>query len=308
MEILGEAKSQLPPHVQCCLLGIDIDSSLIDLAKEKFRDDPVQFQHLDFMDVSATKEFMQNYYSTLSTRYAGQFAGFNVVCLFSVTMWIHLNHGDDGLLSFLERSAELLRPEGSLVVEPQPWKCYKSADKRCRKLGITRPLHFSQLAVRDIEKDMVDVVMGTRTNATTEINASEITATTDPVAPTEAPEDPGAELQAKKTNKAGKKRRGGAQNPTTTTAPLRDISHSMNMHSYWDLGKEGWGRSIFIFHRSKQLQTRMAPAIEVAAGAGAGAGAVEGVGDVDEDEQEGKPVEGAVDGDDGAAECKKARM
>jgi hypothetical protein len=42
----------------------------------------------------------------------------------SVTMWIHLNHGDDGLSRFLEVVASYTH---YLLLEPQPWKCYQTA-------------------------------------------------------------------------------------------------------------------------------------------------------------------------------------
>jgi hypothetical protein len=37
-------------------------------------------------------------------------------------MWIHLNHGDDGLWAFLEQVSSMT---DHLIVEPQPWKCYR---------------------------------------------------------------------------------------------------------------------------------------------------------------------------------------
>ncbi|KAL8128514.1 LOW QUALITY PROTEIN: hypothetical protein V2J09_017669 [Rumex salicifolius] len=44
----------------------------------------------------------------------------------SVTKWVHLNWGDDGLLTFFAKIWRLLRPGGTFVVEPQPWKSYSS--------------------------------------------------------------------------------------------------------------------------------------------------------------------------------------
>ena len=49
---------------------------------------------------------------------------FDLVSAFSVTKWIHLNHGDAGLVRFFERVFESLKPGGRFVYEPQPWKSY----------------------------------------------------------------------------------------------------------------------------------------------------------------------------------------
>ena len=53
----------------------------------------------------------------------------------SVTMWVHLNHGEAGLRSLLRWAASLGK---ALLVEPQPWRCYKAARKRLGKRGAGR--------------------------------------------------------------------------------------------------------------------------------------------------------------------------
>ncbi|KAI5383034.1 hypothetical protein KIW84_070438, partial [Lathyrus oleraceus] len=40
--------------------------------------------------------------------------------------WIHLNWGDDGLITLFAETWKLLRPGGIFVLEPQPWKSYES--------------------------------------------------------------------------------------------------------------------------------------------------------------------------------------
>ena len=42
-----------------------------------------------------------------------------------MTKWIHLNHGDAGLLSFFRKVLASLEPGGLFVLEPQPWESYK---------------------------------------------------------------------------------------------------------------------------------------------------------------------------------------
>ena len=50
----------------------------------------------------------------------------------SITKWIHLHGGDDGLLEFFRRVYRLLRPGGVFVLEPQEWEGYKNAKRMDR--------------------------------------------------------------------------------------------------------------------------------------------------------------------------------
>ena len=248
MDVLEQARWELPSSVVCTVLGIDIDSSLIALANEKYCAPKeggvvpphIAFDAINFMDADATGEFMTGYFDELNkaTQSASadcnSFRGFNVVCLFSITMWIHLNHDDTGLVDCLQRSAGLLTPTGSLVIEPQPWKCYKAADKRCRKLGITRPLHYSALAIRNIEVDLVNIMMQDASKLSLSLQSD--------VEPVPETERAAAAAAAKKHELAA-----------TADVMMKMVSTNMHMQSYWDLGKEGWGRSILIFHRSSEL-------------------------------------------------------
>ncbi|KAG6428660.1 hypothetical protein SASPL_112913 [Salvia splendens] len=46
-----------------------------------------------------------------------------ILCL-SVTKWIHLNWGDDGIIKLFAKVWTLLQPGGVFIVEPQPWTSY----------------------------------------------------------------------------------------------------------------------------------------------------------------------------------------
>ncbi|EJT97903.1 Bin3-domain-containing protein [Dacryopinax primogenitus] len=53
--------------------------------------------------------------------------GWDVILLLSVAKWLHLNGGDQGLLSCFKRIHDSLRPHGALVLELQDWEGYRRA-------------------------------------------------------------------------------------------------------------------------------------------------------------------------------------
>ncbi len=52
-------------------------------------------------------------------------AEYDTIIAFSITKWIHLNFGDQGLKRFFQRIYRTLFPGGRLLLEPQPWSSYR---------------------------------------------------------------------------------------------------------------------------------------------------------------------------------------
>jgi len=119
------------------VLAVDIDPDLVTRAKEIKANCKVTFQTLDLMSEKA--EGMLNSFLAEYDREA-----FDFVFCFSVTMWIHLNHGDQGLKDFCQKLAKY--SSKALILEPQPWKCYRTAARRAVKLNQPEYGHLKTIA------------------------------------------------------------------------------------------------------------------------------------------------------------------
>ncbi|KFU84689.1 putative methyltransferase BCDIN3D, partial [Chaetura pelagica] len=136
----GEGSQEQPAageelNLLCC----DIDPELIQRAQQCSPfPASISFANLDIMDPRARETFLSSHLGRFGR------SAFDIGFCMSVTMWIHLNHGDSGLVEFLSFLSSLCR---YLLVEPQPWKCYRAAARRLRRLGRSDFEHFRSLTI-----------------------------------------------------------------------------------------------------------------------------------------------------------------
>ncbi|KAM7422988.1 hypothetical protein PAMA_010835 [Pampus argenteus] len=119
------------------LLGFDLDETLIQRAQQT---NPLP-NSISFipLDITEDSNQLQGYLHQHGCSH------FHLCVCLAVTMWVHLNHGDSGLLQLLSHLASISQ---HLLLEPQPWKCYRSAARRLRKLGRSDFDHFKSLKIR----------------------------------------------------------------------------------------------------------------------------------------------------------------
>lgn len=131
------------------IVGIDIDRSLVAIAKKNIRhyvNDRIRRNCLKGSavtkgnaDSDASAEcptfpnnvvFMQgNYVLERDDLVDLQREEYDVILALSISKWIHLNWGDEGLKRTFRRIFRQLRPGGKLVLEPQEWSSYKRKKK-----------------------------------------------------------------------------------------------------------------------------------------------------------------------------------
>jgi len=138
-------------------LGLELDPQLVARARSTTFT-PGNGSEICFEDVDATDEARV---SALASSFLGPSSTrINLVTCFSTTMWVHVNHGDATFLAFLDH---LKRLSQRLVIEPQPWRCYRSAATRLRRMGKSELVCYEAVAARSdkvIENFIVRAVCG----------------------------------------------------------------------------------------------------------------------------------------------------
>ena len=78
------------------------------------------FQRMQMVMMSLSRKF-------LLRPFVYSFYTVILIIRFSLSKWIHLNSGDEGLKQFFHRVLSVLNPGGFFVLEPQPWDSYAKA-------------------------------------------------------------------------------------------------------------------------------------------------------------------------------------
>lgn len=133
----------------CNILAVDVDPTLILRSKEvnKYPEN-ITFEAVDVMN-DVQMKIIKNYL-ILHRK-----TNYNVSFCLSITMWIHLNFGDAGLRNFLTNICNVSQ---MVVVEPQPWKCYRSAVKRLKQAS-EEFAFFNQLKYRQNCEQFVEDIL-----------------------------------------------------------------------------------------------------------------------------------------------------
>ncbi|XP_029719826.2 pre-miRNA 5'-monophosphate methyltransferase-like [Aedes albopictus] len=139
-ELLKEVQSVCPDQ-PVHGLGVDIDEELVERATVDYGSKFLEFDQADISSMATSKATNQieKYLTKKGIK------RFDFICCFSVLMYIHLNHGDDGLKRVLDYVCSLTE---MLVLELQGWKKYRDHARRMRRSGGGEYEHYETLEWR----------------------------------------------------------------------------------------------------------------------------------------------------------------
>ena len=134
------------------LVGIDIDPLLIERCRTHTQQpDFLTYQTGDIMSAAHRKEILEGFLSNLESEQ------FTLITCFSVTLWIHLHHGDERLKDFLKYICKSTR---HLLIEPQPYKCYKTAVRRMKRANCDAFPHFEDLQWKqNVDQEIISFIV-----------------------------------------------------------------------------------------------------------------------------------------------------
>lgn len=142
-------KNNVYPKSSIRILGVDIDPILIQRAKDNINISDITFINSNIMKYDDQDNIAQFLKSNNRKK-------FDIVFCFSVTMWLHLNSGDEDFLTFLKSIKDYTN---TLIIEPQPWKCYRNAQRRMKKSGCNFPLYETLKIRSNVELVIEDTLI-----------------------------------------------------------------------------------------------------------------------------------------------------
>lgn len=125
------------------ITGLDIDKSLINQAKKFIQRQRRNFTGIERSGYPFNVTFLHGNYVVRNAVLleVKERQHFDLILCLSVTKWIHLNFGDDGVKLAFKRMFKQLKTGGKLILEPQPWNSYK----RRKKLTVNIHFHMHKL-------------------------------------------------------------------------------------------------------------------------------------------------------------------
>lgn len=142
----GTLTIDVAKHGRCQVVGVDIDAKLIKRARGTVRDFILASRKRKVVGDTKTTPAVETeddenvfpYNVTFRSedlvkkdgRTALEIGKYDVVICLSVTKWVHISHGDEGLKQFFATMKDCLKDNGCLILEPQPSRSYKKARQR----------------------------------------------------------------------------------------------------------------------------------------------------------------------------------
>jgi hypothetical protein len=143
-------------------LGLELDEALVERAKESksvlSSTSRLAFEAVDVADPFQLDQSVNSFFGEISG--SGAPRRFDLVTVFSTTMWVHVNCGDAVFVGFLQHLAKLAV---HLVIEPQPWRCYRQAATRLRRQHRPGLACFDAVANGQSDKLVEDLIERTIT-------------------------------------------------------------------------------------------------------------------------------------------------
>lgn len=133
------------------IAGIDIDAKLIARARNNVTIETQAIRNNNDKSVTVETNFPQNiafkqfnYVLSNDNLLDLEEPRYDTILCLSVTKWIHLNFGDDGLKRAFKRMYRSLRENGTLILEAQNWNSYKRRKTLTPEINV----HFKNIKLR----------------------------------------------------------------------------------------------------------------------------------------------------------------